>query len=77
MDAIEGDTWQPQRETLDRVTGDAKGVLTALNELIDQGIVEREGRGMKGSPYQIRRILFAVSPLGVTEQTGSEEDLAI
>jgi len=73
MDAIEGDTWQPQRETLDRVTGDAKGVLTALNELIDQGIVERQGRGMKGSAYQIRKILFPVSPLGVTEQTGSEE----
>jgi archaellum biogenesis ATPase FlaH len=40
-----------QRTLLGLVGGNTKGILTAVNDLIEQGKIRREGKGEKGSPY--------------------------
>ena len=47
--------------------------LKALAELLDEHVIERQGQGKKGSPYELRMAIpFPVSTLVGKTQTGND-----
>ena len=52
-DLAEGE-WKRQSTTLQAVTGKAENKSRAVNELVEERVIERQGTGKPGDPYLLR-----------------------
>jgi hypothetical protein len=65
VDSLDEEDWIGQTEFLKSCTGKTEDKLKALNQLMQEGVVERRGEGVSGSKKEIRlMVLFSVLPYG-------------
>ena len=69
LNSKEGE-WIIQREGLESISGKAKDKNKAINELVEENLVERQGEGRKNSPYEVRvKMLFPIPSIDTEQGT--------
>ena len=73
MEALAEEEWRPQKEVLDSCSGKATDKQRAMDKLLAEGVIERQGAGKRGSKYELRSKFLFPLPTHRTEQ-GIETD---
>jgi hypothetical protein len=69
VESLDAEDWIGQTEFLKSCTGKTEDKLMAVNELVEDGVIERRGQGVSGSRKEIRlRVLFPVLPIGAEQR---------
>jgi hypothetical protein len=74
VEALDEEEWGAQKEVLDSCSGKATDKQRAMEELLAEGVIERQGEGKKNSRYELRsRFLFPLPTHRVEQGTETND----